>query len=136
PATLGSRRSAWSARPHSPVEGEGMTITLSCSRSGPAPPCLTRPATGTRRCGPGYREVAMTSPLATVPAVDNQVPAEVDARLPRLLENLVRQRGVHHANLAVTDGAGKHRWAAASGPAGEADHQLRPDTPFFTASVT
>lgn len=78
----------------------------------------------------------MTSPLATVPAVDNQVPAEVDARLTRLLENLVRQRGVHHANLAVTDGAGKHRWAAASGPAGEADHQLRPDTPFFIASVT
>ncbi|PZG22277.1 serine hydrolase domain-containing protein [Nonomuraea aridisoli] len=75
----------------------------------------------------------MTSPLATTRAHDNHVPADVDARLTGLLENLVARRGIHHANVAVTSGDGKHRWSAASGPA---DHPLRPDTPFFIASVT
>ncbi|GAA3472105.1 serine hydrolase domain-containing protein [Nonomuraea roseola] len=78
----------------------------------------------------------MTSPLATTPAHDNRVPDDVDARLTGLLESLVAQRGVHHANLAVTSGDGKQRWSAASGPAGADDHPLRPDTPFFIASVT
>ncbi|WP_436758322.1 serine hydrolase domain-containing protein [Streptosporangium sp. V21-05] len=78
----------------------------------------------------------MTSPLATIPAHDNRVPDDVDARLTGLLESLVARRGVHHANLAVTSGDGKQRWSAASGPAGAGDRPLRPDTPFFIASVT
>ncbi|MFE3455382.1 serine hydrolase domain-containing protein [Nonomuraea sp. NPDC059194] len=78
----------------------------------------------------------MTSPLATTPAHDNHVPDDVDARLTGLLESLVAQRGIHHAKLAVTSGDGKQRWSAASGPAGADDHPLRPDTPFFIASVT
>ncbi|MFF3443406.1 serine hydrolase domain-containing protein [Streptosporangium sp. NPDC002721] len=78
----------------------------------------------------------MTSPLATTTAHDNHVPDDVDARLTGLLESLVSQRGVHHANLAVTSGDGKRRWSAASGPAGADDHPLRPETPFFIASVT
>ncbi|WP_336211800.1 serine hydrolase domain-containing protein [Nonomuraea sp. LPB2021202275-12-8] len=78
----------------------------------------------------------MTSPLATTRAHDIHVPAAVDARLTGLLESLVAQRGVHHANLAVTSGDGKQRWSAASGPAGADDHPPRPDTPFFIASVT
>lgn len=78
----------------------------------------------------------MTSPLSTTPARDNHVAADVDARLTGLLENLVARRGVHHANLAVSSGDGRQRWAAASGPAGADDHPLRPDTPFFAASVT
>ncbi|ACZ83875.1 serine hydrolase domain-containing protein [Streptosporangium roseum] len=78
----------------------------------------------------------MTSPLATTPAHDNHVPDDVDARLTGLLESLVAQRGVHHANLAVTSGDGRQRWSAAAGPAGADDHPLRPDTPFFIASVT
>ncbi|MGN9786462.1 serine hydrolase domain-containing protein [Nonomuraea sp. ZG12] len=75
----------------------------------------------------------MTSPLTTTSAHDNHVPDDVDARLTGLLARLVAQRGVHHANLAVTSGDGKQRWSAAAGPA---DHPLRPDTPFFIASVT
>ncbi|GAA0924481.1 serine hydrolase domain-containing protein [Nonomuraea longicatena] len=76
----------------------------------------------------------MTSPFATTHAHDNDVPADVDARLTSLLENLVAQRGIHHANLAVTGGDGRRRWSAASGPAD--GRPLRPDTPFFVASVT
>ncbi|GAA2654378.1 serine hydrolase domain-containing protein [Nonomuraea recticatena] len=76
----------------------------------------------------------MTAPLATTRAHDNHVPDDVDARLTGLLESLVAQRGVHHANLALTSGDGKQRWAAASGPAD--GHPSRPDTPFFIASVT
>ncbi|MFI6506408.1 serine hydrolase domain-containing protein [Streptosporangium sp. NPDC050855] len=78
----------------------------------------------------------MTSPLATTLAHDNRVPDDVDARLTRLLESLVAQRGVHHANVAVTSGDGERRWSAASGPAGADGRPLRPDTPFFIASVT
>ncbi|WP_329080478.1 MULTISPECIES: serine hydrolase domain-containing protein [unclassified Streptosporangium] len=78
----------------------------------------------------------MTSPPATTHAHDNHVPAAVDARLTGLLESLVAQRGIHHANLAVTSGDGKQHWSAASGPAGADDHPPRPDTPFFVASVT
>ncbi|GGO32017.1 serine hydrolase domain-containing protein [Micromonospora parathelypteridis] len=78
----------------------------------------------------------MTLPLATTPAPDNHVPADVDARLTGLLENLVARRGIHHVNLALSSGDGKRRWSAASGPAAADDHPLRPDTPFFIASVT
>ncbi|MFC7646507.1 serine hydrolase [Streptosporangium lutulentum] len=77
-----------------------------------------------------------TSRLATTLAHDNHVPDDVDVRLTGLLENLVARRDVHHANLAVASGDGKRRWSAASGPAGSDDHQPRPDTPFFIASVT
>ncbi|MEE6258089.1 serine hydrolase domain-containing protein [Plantactinospora sonchi] len=78
----------------------------------------------------------MRPPLATTPAHDNDVPAAVDARLTGLLEKLVAGRGVHHVNLAVTSGTGQQRWSAASGRAGADDHPVRPDTPFFIASVT
>lgn len=78
----------------------------------------------------------MTPRPVTIPAHDNHVPADVDARLTGRLEDLVARRGVHHANLAVTNGAGNLRWSAASGPAGADDYPLRPDTPFFIASVT
>ncbi|MFC9970487.1 serine hydrolase domain-containing protein [Spirillospora sp. NPDC127200] len=76
----------------------------------------------------------MTSPLATSHADGNRVPAELDARLTGLLEKLVSRRGVHHANVALTSGDGRQRWAAASGPAIGAPPT--PDTPFFVASIT
>jgi len=75
-------------------------------------------------------------PLATTPARDNNVPAGVEARLTSLLEDLVAQRGVHHANIALAGGDGKQRWSAASGPAVAGGQSLRPGTPFFIASVT
>lgn len=80
--------------------------------------------------------IHVTSPLATTPAHDNHVPADLDARLTGLLENLVARRDVHHANLAIASGTGERRWSAASGPTETDDPPLRPDTPFFIASVT
>ncbi|MEU7610000.1 serine hydrolase domain-containing protein [Micromonospora sp. NPDC049204] len=78
----------------------------------------------------------MRSSLTTITAHDNHVPAGVDARLRGLLENLVAHRGVHHANLAVASGDGTLRWSAACGRVGAHDQPVRPDTPFFIASVT
>ncbi|WP_043626501.1 serine hydrolase domain-containing protein [Nonomuraea candida] len=78
----------------------------------------------------------MTSPPATAHAQDNHVPAGIDERLTSLLEKLVARGGTHHANLAATSGDGKHRWAAATGPAGAGERPLSPGTPFFIASVT
>ncbi|MFF0152069.1 serine hydrolase domain-containing protein [Micromonospora sp. NPDC005203] len=78
----------------------------------------------------------MRSPPTTITAQDNHVPAGVDARLTGLLENLVAHRGVHHVNLAVASGDGTLRWSAARGPVGTHDQPVRPETPFFIASVT
>jgi hypothetical protein len=83
------------------------------------------------------RSIQVPSMLTTIPAHDNRVTADVDARLTRLLERLVTQRGAHHANVTLMNGAGDQRWSAASsGPADTHDHPLRPDTPFFIASIT
>lgn len=70
---------------------------------------------------------------ATTFAPDNRVPAEVGARLTDLLEKLVTRRDVHHAALTIANGDGTQRWSAASG---RADHPIRPDDPFFIASIT
>ncbi|NYI04647.1 serine hydrolase domain-containing protein [Allostreptomyces psammosilenae] len=80
----------------------------------------------------------MTSPPTMQHAHDNHVRPEVDARLTRLLGNLVARSGIHHANVALTSGDGQRRWAAAASraDAGADDRPLRPDTPFFIASVT
>lgn len=71
------------------------------------------------------------SSLTTIPSPDNHVPAELDARMKRLLERFVARGDVHHACVAVT-GRGRH-WAASRGPD---DLGSRPETPFFVASVT
>ncbi|WP_219508187.1 serine hydrolase domain-containing protein [Nonomuraea ceibae] len=55
------------------------------------------------------------------------VPADIDARMNRLLDKLAARRGLHHVNLAVA--RGDRRWSGAAGLPG-------PDTPFFVASVT
>jgi CubicO group peptidase (beta-lactamase class C family) len=78
----------------------------------------------------------MTTPPTTTSAPDNHVPAGADVRLTTLLEKLVARRGIHHANLAVMSGDGQHRWSAAAGPAAGDSEPLRPDTPFFIASIT
>ncbi|GGP02975.1 beta-lactamase family protein [Nonomuraea glycinis] len=55
------------------------------------------------------------------------VPADIDARLTRLLEKLGARRGLHHVNLALA--GGEQHWSGAVGLPG-------PDTPFFIASIT
>ncbi|AOS65387.1 serine hydrolase domain-containing protein [Actinoalloteichus hymeniacidonis] len=76
----------------------------------------------------------MTAPTAVNRAGGNNVPDDVDARLARVLQGLVAQRGVHHANIAITSGDGEQRWSAAASRSD--DQRLRPETPFFIASIT
>lgn len=76
----------------------------------------------------------MTSNLSTIEfAPHNDVPADTNARLTALLENLVATRGMHHANVAIASGDGRQLWSAAAGPV---DFEPHPGTPFFVASVT
>jgi D-alanyl-D-alanine carboxypeptidase len=72
----------------------------------------------------------------TVTSPDTRVPAELDARLTAVLDRVVARRGIHHAMLAVSSGDGTRHWSGAAGPAGSDETPLRPDTPFFIASVT
>ncbi len=76
----------------------------------------------------------MSQPATTV-ASDNQVGADIDTRLTRLLEKLVTRRRARHVNVAITTSDGRQRWSATSGPA-NADHPPHPNSPFFIASVT
>jgi D-alanyl-D-alanine carboxypeptidase len=70
-----------------------------------------------------------------IPGTHNDVSDDVDRRLRTLLERTVARRGIHHANVAITSGDGR-RWSGAAGDAGPDGTPLRPDTPFFVASVT
>lgn len=76
------------------------------------------------------------APAGSVLRGDVAVPDEVDARLSTTLERLVARPDIHHALFAVASGDGSQRWSAAAGPAGPDSFPLRPDTPFFIASIT
>lgn len=75
--------------------------------------------------------------MATTAITDRHdaVSARTHDRLTSLLERTANRRGLHHVNLAVVDGDG-HHWSGAAGPADGPGTPLRPDTPFFIASVT
>jgi D-alanyl-D-alanine carboxypeptidase len=64
------------------------------------------------------------------------VTADVEARLSRLLDKVVARRGLQHASIAIASGDGDQHWSGAVGPAGRDATPLRPDTPFFVASIT
>lgn len=74
--------------------------------------------------------------MGAIAGDDNQVRAGVDAGLGRLLDGVVARSGVHHACLAISNGDGSLRWSGAAGPAGPDGSPLRPETPYFIASVT
>jgi D-alanyl-D-alanine carboxypeptidase len=78
---------------------------------------------------PAERAATLTNP-------DNCVGEEVNDRLAALLEGTVRRRGLHHAMFAVASGDGAERWSAAARAANVDGTPLRPETPFFVASVT
>lgn len=63
------------------------------------------------------------------------VSPETHERLIRLLQGTVKRRGLHHVNLAVVSGDGRH-WSGAAGAADAGGAPVRPDTPFFIASIT
>jgi CubicO group peptidase (beta-lactamase class C family) len=73
-------------------------------------------------------------PPAPVRTTDDRVPDHVAARLSRVLERFAARRRLHHADVALTSGAGT-RWSATVGPAGGGGPR-RPGAPFFVASVT
>ncbi len=66
----------------------------------------------------------------------NQVTSEIDAGLTRLVQKLSARRGLHHVSLAVSSADGQRHWAGASGPADTTEPQVRPEAPFFIASIT
>ncbi len=78
----------------------------------------------------------MAPPNNITLAEDNEVPGEVDARLTALLEKVAGRRGIHHVNMAVASGDGERRWSGAAGPADHDSSAIRPDMPFFVASIT
>jgi D-alanyl-D-alanine carboxypeptidase len=90
-------------------------------------------ATGPRRVdpasAPGHRPLAATS-TAAPPDPDRA------ARLDAVLERLVSRRGITHAVAGVATLDGSFRWHAAAGTARPDGTPMRPQTPFFLASVT
>ncbi|MFP3715180.1 serine hydrolase domain-containing protein [Puerhibacterium sp. TATVAM-FAB25] len=66
-------------------------------------------------------------------AAAGSFPDPVAARLSRVLARFVARRRLHHADVALVDGAGA-RWSAAVGP--DDDGPRQPGAPFFVASVT
>lgn len=75
------------------------------------------------------------TPTPTVISDADRVPDDVAAHLYTLLGRLIAKPGVHHANLAIAAVDGR-RWSGAAGAAGPDGTPLRPETPFFIASVT
>lgn len=59
----------------------------------------------------------------------------VGQRLQALVDRTVRKRRIAHAIFGVADGGGGARWIVAAGDARRGE-RMRPDTPFFVASVT
>ena len=80
--------------------------------------------------------MALTHHPATVPSPDNHVDADIDERLTALLDRTVARRGIHHAMFAVASGDGTRQWSGTAGPADASGTPLRPNTPFFVASIT
>ncbi|MDR5699415.1 serine hydrolase domain-containing protein [Agromyces aerolatus] len=87
----------------------------------------------------------MSSPALVTAGPGNRTPAEVDARLRRLVQRVSAPSRQHHVNLAVTSLDGQRRWFGGAGPAagpaatdsdGTGPRELGPNSPFFTASIT
>lgn len=72
----------------------------------------------------------------TFTASGNRVADETDAALARLVRRVTVQPGVHHVNLALMSTDGSRLWAGAAGPGGTTEWEIRPDAPFFIASIT
>jgi D-alanyl-D-alanine carboxypeptidase len=66
----------------------------------------------------------------------HQVADALNRRLELLLRRSVAWGGGTHALLAIERGDGSLRWVGAAGMAGPTGALMRPDTPFFIASIT
>ncbi|MGC5031076.1 serine hydrolase domain-containing protein [Micromonospora sp. DT229] len=52
------------------------------------------------------------------------------------MQKLSAKRGLHHVSLAVSSTDGQRHWAGGSGPIGSTEPEVRPEAPFFIASIT
>jgi CubicO group peptidase (beta-lactamase class C family) len=68
-------------------------------------------------------------------AKDNEVSDVLTQRLQELVNGLVSRKGIQHAITAVARCDGSLRWVGAVGDANPDGTPMRPDTPFFIASV-
>lgn len=87
----------------------------------------------------------MRPSVRTATALDNQVSREIDAELTDLVRRAGSRPGLHHLSLAVTNLEGSSRWAGSAGPGAgpegdaggeEGGAEVRPEAPFFIASIT
>jgi D-alanyl-D-alanine carboxypeptidase len=67
---------------------------------------------------------------------NGEVPAAAAERLQAMIQGLTRARGVRHAIAAVGSSEGEPIWIGTVGSADGASTPMRPQTPFFLASVT
>jgi len=61
---------------------------------------------------------------------------DVETRLDRMVQDLVADRGIHHAIVALGRSDGTPLWTGAAGPANETGAPMTAETPHFLASVT
>jgi D-alanyl-D-alanine carboxypeptidase len=64
------------------------------------------------------------------------VPTNVATVLAEATRQLARRRGVRHAVIGIEAGDGCFRWIGAAGVADQSGRPMRPETPYFLASVT
>jgi D-alanyl-D-alanine carboxypeptidase len=62
--------------------------------------------------------------------------AEAEARLVQVMNRLVSRRSVPHALIGVARADESFRWIGACGPAAADGREMKPETPFWIASVT
>ncbi len=78
----------------------------------------------------------MSPRVLTVISPGSRVAEEVGAGLTRLVQRMGSRPGLHHVSLALASGDGQHHWAGAAGPTGADEPDVRPEVPFFIASIT
>ncbi|GIJ23596.1 serine hydrolase domain-containing protein [Micromonospora lutea] len=72
----------------------------------------------------------------TFTAAGNRMTGAVDAGLTGLARRLASRPGLHHVSLALSSTDGQRHWSGGSGPEGADEPEVRPETPFFIASIT
>ncbi|GGM47528.1 serine hydrolase [Micromonospora sonchi] len=74
--------------------------------------------------------------MRTFATPGNRVTDEVNAGLSKLVQSLSAKPGLHHVSLALSSADGQRHWAGGSGPEGTDEPEVRPEAPFFIASIT
>lgn len=78
----------------------------------------------------------MSSRQRTVLSPSNRTTSVVDSKMTDLVQRLSARRSLHHVSVAISSGDGLHHWAGTSGRTDADLPEIRPDTPFFIASIT